>query len=48
LSKQIKVLQAKGADNEDYKRLNIRQTALGVTLVVFALAILCLMVAKPV
>lgn len=47
LSKQIKILKSEGAYSETYKKIDKKQTALGLILYVLALTIVFLMITKP-
>jgi uncharacterized membrane protein len=47
LSRQIRVLAAKGAESAEFRRLSTRGTVLGIILAVLVLAILVMMVFKP-
>lgn len=47
LSKQIKTLEAKGANSAEYKQFNTRGTIIGIFLAVVVLIIIFLMVFKP-
>ena len=47
LARQIRILSTSGADDPAYRGADVRQTALGATLMVLAVAIVGLMVFRP-